>query len=188
MILYRLAEIMIIQIDTREHKNERQRIEQQFDALGIKYYNSKLYVGDYMSIDNPRLIIDRKKDIGEIYSNVVQGHERFVAELLRAQEVGIQLVILCEHGADIQTLVDVIWWENPRRKRYRSYVDADGKTRWFRFDGNNRVAVKRPPLDGKELYDRLVTMQQKYNIRFEFCDNAETGKRIAEILGGEMNG
>ena len=181
--------LMIIQIDSREHKKERQRIEQQFDALGIQYYTSKLYVGDYMGLDNPRLIIDRKKDIGEIYSNVVQGHDRFVGELLRAKDVGIQLVILCEHGEGIKDLVDVIWWQNPRRKRYRSCVDHEtGKLKWYKLEGNKRRQVKRPPLDGKELYDRLVTIQKKYRIRFEFCDKSETGRRIAELLGGEENG
>ena len=180
---------MDVQIDSREHKKERQRIEQQFDALGIHYYTSKLYVGDYMSLDNPRLIIDRKKDIGEIYSNVVQGHERFKAELVRAKEAGIKLIILCEHGDGVKDLLDVIWWQNPRRKRYRSCIDPEtGRTRWFKFEGNTRRFVSRPPLDGKELFDRLLTMQERYNIEFLFCEKTETGRRIIELLGGDANG
>lgn len=178
---------MVIQIDSREHEKERQRIEQQFDALGIQHYTSKLYVGDYMSIDNPRLIIDRKKGIGEIYSNVIQGHERFVKELIRAKEVGIQLVILCENDDHITELVEVVFWQNPRRKRYRNYTE-DGKTKWYRLDGKKRVPVVRPPLNGIELYNRLVTMQNKYNIRFEFCEKSETGKRIVALLGGDVSG
>ena len=53
--------IMQIQIDSREHKKEVERVKRQFDDLGIDYFTSKLYVGDYMSLDNPRLVIDRKR-------------------------------------------------------------------------------------------------------------------------------
>ena len=68
---------MTIQIDTREHKWERARIEMQLTKLGVKTIASKLYVGDYQSWDNPRLVIDRKKDLGELCGNVTQQHERF---------------------------------------------------------------------------------------------------------------
>ena len=189
MHLYLSVDAMIIQIDSREHKKERQRIEAQFDALDIQYYTSKLYVGDYMGLDNPRLIVDRKKDISELYSNVVQGHDRFVKELLRAKDVGIQLVILCEHGDGVENLVDVVWWVNPRRKRYQSYTDPKtGIVKWYKLEGKQRRCVKRPPLDGNELYDRLVTISRKYGVRFEFCNKEETGQRIAMLLGGEDNG
>lgn len=52
---------MQIQCDTREHKSEWVRIEKQFKELGVQYFRSKLFVGDYMNLDNPRLVIDRKK-------------------------------------------------------------------------------------------------------------------------------
>ena len=53
---------MQIQVDTREHKKEWERVQKQFDQMdGIQYFRSKLYVGDYQSLDNPRLVIDRKK-------------------------------------------------------------------------------------------------------------------------------
>ena len=48
---------MMIQIDTREHKWERARIEMQLSRLGVKTIASKLYVGDYQSLDNPRLVM-----------------------------------------------------------------------------------------------------------------------------------
>ena len=51
---------MTIQIDSREHKKELDRIQKQLDKLEVEYYVSKLYVGDYMNLDNPRLVIDRK--------------------------------------------------------------------------------------------------------------------------------
>lgn len=57
---------MTIQIDTREHAKEKERIEAQFEVLGVKHYSSKLYVADYMSLDNPRHVVDRKKDLQEL--------------------------------------------------------------------------------------------------------------------------
>ena len=111
---------MQVQVDTREHAKEWERIKGQFDALGVQYFRSKMYVGDYQSLDNPRLVIDRKKDLQEICGNVSsKQHERFKAELLRAKEQGIKLVILCEHGADIKTLEDVFFWKNPRKYQIR---------------------------------------------------------------------
>ena len=36
-------------------------IKSQFDSVGVEYFRSKLWVGDYMNIDKPRIVIDRKK-------------------------------------------------------------------------------------------------------------------------------
>ena len=149
---------MTIQIDTRERTGQVERIEQQFDALGVKHFRSKLYVGDYQSLDNARLVVDRKQDISELVSNVCQQHERFRAELIRAQEAGIQIVILCEHGGQIKCLEDVYFWSNPRK----------------------RTSPKA--MDGWKLFKVLNTMKEKYGVRFEFCDKRQTGRRIVEIL------
>ena len=85
---------MQVQVDTREHKSEWERIQKQFDALGVQYFRSKLYVGDYQSLDNPRLVIDRKKDLNELCGNVCQQHDRFKTELIRAMQQNIKIVIL----------------------------------------------------------------------------------------------
>lgn len=95
---------MDIQIDTREKKRAIRKIVKTFDDHGVKHFSSKLLVGDYMSLDNPRLIIDRKQSLQELCGNVCQQHERFKRELLKAIDAGIQLVVLVEHGPDIQCL------------------------------------------------------------------------------------
>ena len=117
---------MIIQCDTREHKQELERIQSQFDRLGVDYFTLKLSVGDYMNVDNPKVCIDRKKDLLEICGNITQEHKRFQAELLRAQQNGIKLIILCEHGPEIQRLSDVYFWHNPRLDK-TDWVIVDGK-------------------------------------------------------------
>ena len=149
---------MQIQIDTREHASERDRIEAQLDAVGVQHFRSKLYVGDYMSLDNPRKVIDRKKDLGELCSNVTQQHERFRAELVRAKENGIQVIILCEHGGNIRQLEDVFFWENPRRRHSPKATS------------------------GARLFRSLCTMRDRYGVQFAFCDKRQTGREIVRLL------
>lgn len=150
---------MTIQIDTREKQRAVKQIISHFDRCGIKHYPSKLYVGDYMNLDNPRVIIDRKQNLSEIYTNVCQGHKRFCAELKRAQDMGIKIIILCEHGFGIKSLDDVKNWYNPRLDK-TPYA-------W----------------DGERLFKVLSTIKEKYGIDYVFCEKRETGAKIVEILG-----
>ena len=167
---------MQVQVDTREHKSEWERIQKQFDALGVQYFRSKLYVGDYQSLDNPRLVIDRKKDLNELCGNVCsKQHERFTAELRRAIQQNIKIVILVEHGEDVKSLEDVYFWENPRKH----------EVIWKTVNGKRVKTVRSTKaIDGMQLYKSLCTIRDRYNVDFEFCTKEETGKRIVEILGG----
>ena len=165
--------------DTREHKGEWERISKQFDELGVRYFRSKLYCGDYQNLDNPRLVIDRKKDLLEICGNVTQQHERFKAELIRANEQGIKIIILCEHGEDIKCIEDVIFWQNPRKTI----------TKWVTTPtGQKRKVLKYPnATSGQSLYKSLCTIRDRYNVQFEFCTKEETGKKIMELLEVKNN-
>lgn len=150
-------------VDTREKPQELVRIEPQLIAAGATIAHSKLYCGDYMSLDNARHVVDRKKDLNELCGNVCQQHERFRAELARAQEMGIKITILCEHGGNIRSLEDVYFWQNPRRKKSPKAMNGD------------------------RLFKVLPTMKRKYNVDFQFCDKRQTGKRIVEILNDGEN-
>ena len=152
---------MVIQIDSREKAKAIKKILAEFEKQEINYYTSKLWAGDYMSLDNPRVIVDRKQNLSELCQNVCQDHDRFRRELVRAQDNGIQLIILVEHGKDIESLEDIIFWENPRLKKSPKATT------------------------GQTLYNILTTLQRKYGVRFEFCTKEETGKRIIELLGGK---
>ena len=88
---------MNIQIDSREKSRAIKKIIKEFDSQGVKHYVSKLYVGDYMSLDNPRLVIDRKQNLTEVCANVCQDHDRFRAELIRANESEIKVIILVKY-------------------------------------------------------------------------------------------
>lgn len=164
---------MDIQIDSREKARAIRKIIKTFDKAGVKHFSSKLLVGDYMSLDNPRLIIDRKQNLQELCGNVCQQHERFKKELLKAIDAGIQLVILVEHGPDINSLEDVYFWKNPRKHEIR-----------WKWENGKRVkyVVSAKAVDGNQLYKSLCTIQDRYNVKFSFCEKKDTGKEIIRIL------
>lgn len=172
---------MDIQIDSREKSRAIRKIIRTFDEQGVKHFSSKLLVGDYMSLDNPRLIIDRKQNLHELCGNVCQQHERFKRELLKAMQAGIQLVILVEHGAEIKSLEDVYFWKNPRKHEVRWRV-VNGK--------REKHVVSAKAVDGEQLYKTLCTIRDRYYVRFEFCEKKDTGKEIIRLLsaGGDMVG
>jgi hypothetical protein len=89
---------------------------------------------------------------------VCQQHERFQKELVRAMDAGIQIIILCEHGEEIKCLEDVYFWDNPRLKESPKATT------------------------GESLYKSLMTIKNRYNVRFEFCTKKETGSKIMELL------
>ena len=165
---------MIIQIDSREKAKAIKKILEEFDEQGVKYFVSKLWTGDYMNLDNPKVIVDRKQNLTELSSNICQDHDRFRRELIRAQENGIQRIILCEHGHDIKCLEDIIFWDNPRGTKR---VKKDGI--WQTVETN--------ALKGEVMYKILTTLERKYGVRFEFCTKEETGNRIIEILRDEYD-
>lgn len=164
---------MDIQIDSREKARAIRKIIKTFDEAGVKHFSSKLLVGDYMSLDNPRLITDRKQNLQELCGNVCQQHERFKKELLKAMAAGIQLVILVEHGSDVSSLEDVYFWKNPRKHDIR-----------WKWENGKRVkyVVSVKAVDGDQLYKSLCTIRDRYNVKFAFCEKKDTGKEIMRIL------
>ena len=149
---------MTIQIDSREHAHAITKILAQFDQHGVQYFISKLPVGYYCNLDNMRLAIDRKQNLLELVSNVCQGHARFSAELQRANQLGIRLIVLVEHGGPIRSMEDVRAWVNPRL-------------------GQSPLAMS-----GERLYRVLTTMAKKYDVEFAFCAKHQTGKTIIKLL------
>ena len=149
---------MTIQVDTREKSRAIQKIIKEFDRQGVTHFSSKLYVGDYVNLENSFLVVDRKQNLLEVCSNVCQQHKRFVDEIKRANAAGIKIVFLVEHSKNINSLDDVKDWNNPRLKE-------------------SPLAVS-----GERLYKILSTLEKKYGVEFQFCDKQNTGKRIIEIL------
>lgn len=155
---------MTIIEDSREKPQAVLKINNYFTQIGARVIRSKMYVGDYQLMSNPYLVIDRKQNLNELCNNVVQDHRRFTDELKRAEEVGISVVVLVEHGGGIKSVEDVPKWENPRLKE-------------------SPLAVS-----GERLYKILKAIEYSYHCRFEFCNKAQTGRRIVEILTEGKNG
>lgn len=149
---------MIIQVDTREKQRAIAKILSYFDREGVKHISSKLYVGDYISLDNPKISIDRKQNLLELCCNVCQDHKRFITEIQKANDVGIKLIFLVEHGGNIKKLEDVNKWVNPRLK-------------------TSPLAVS-----GQRLFKILYSIQKKYGVDFVFCEKKNTGEKIVELL------
>lgn len=146
---------MVIQVDTREQKYDH--VVKYFDKQGIKHIRSKCVVGDYVNLENPMVVIDRKKDLQEVAGNVCQQHERFVRECELAKELGYRFIVLVEEP-NMNELVDVCKWYNWRRKK------------------NPRA------INGKTLYKIMKTMSDKYDIEWQFTSKDSCGKKIVELL------
>lgn len=146
---------LIIQIDTREQKYDH--VVKYLDTQGIKHIRSKCVVGDYVNLENPMVVIDRKKDLQEVAGNVCQQHDRFVRELELAKELGYRMIILVEEP-NITSLPNVCSWYNWRKKK-------------------NPKAVS-----GKTLYKIMSTIQEKYGVEWQFTTKEQCGKRIVELL------
>lgn len=120
---------------------------------------SKCVVADYVNLENPMVVVDRKKDLQEVAGNVCQQHERFIRELELAKELGYKVYVLVEEP-NIKCLTDVRGWFNWRKKK-------------------NPKAVS-----GKTLYRIMSTVAEKYDVEWKFTSKEKCGERIVELLGG----
>jgi ribosome-associated protein len=150
-------DIVLIE-DTRQQADKHALKHEYFAANNIKIVRSKLPVGDYADIKNMSVVIDTKKDIQEIISNVTTQHERFRAECDLAAECGIQLIVLIENKNNVREIKDLAGWYNWRLKR------------------NKRATT------GKQLMKILYTMEERHNVKFEFCAPEDAGEKIIELL------
>ncbi len=162
---------MTIMADTREHSKQWERIRAGFEAQGVDYIRTKLYVGDYMDMDNPRLVVDRKHNLAEIAQNFTEERKvggrmqnRLEDEMVRAKEHGIKIVFLIEHGGSMKTIEDVMLWKNPRTK-------------------TSPLAISGP-----RIYRKMLAFQNFYGVEFRFCGKQQTAKRIIEILEEGQHG
>ena len=160
---------MIILEDTRQQTHKHDLKHKWFEEHGITVERCRLYVGDYTLPTDQRICIDTKSHLLEIASNVTQDHERVRNELIRAQNAGIKLIFLIEHGEGIESLEDVIFWENPRLHKVKR---INGK--WIEYTTKATT--------GETLYNILRTITRKYGVEFRFCRKEETGRKIVEIL------
>ena len=151
---------MVIFEDSRQQPGKHKNISAYCKQQGIEIVRTKLLVGDYMLAGRGDISVDTKMGVPEIASNVFQEHERFRAECEMAQKCGITLIILIEEALPGGRLD---YWRSPPGK--------DGLPK-YKFDP-------------ERLRKAMITMQQKYDVRFRFCDGRSTGKELIAYLKGE---
>lgn len=139
-------------LDVIRRKNKRENDIKKMD-----------FVGTYDTV------VDTKKDIQELYSDLIQDHLRFNDELILAQNNGIKLYILVENKDGIKSLDDFIWWKNPRL-----------------FMWIKKGKKGKPPVDAERLQKTMLTMQEKYGCKFLFCQPSESAYTITKLLKGEI--
>lgn len=159
---------MILLQDTRQQYGKHRNIEAYCKRMGIQIVNQCLSVGDYM-LPGRMVSVDTKESILELASNVMSSdHRRFKAECVRAQEQGIQLIILVE---EVPPYGRLDMWEVPRWQ---------SSNKWHRY-GDPMTLV-----DPAALRKACITMQKKYGVKFRFCSRLQSPKRVIQYLKGEL--
>ena len=95
-------------------------------------------------------------------------HRRFRAECIRAQEAGIQLIILVE---EFPPFGQVDLWEVPRWKN---------SNQWHRY--GDPMTLVSPRTFSKA----LITMEGKYGVKFRYCTRRQCPMRVIKYLKGEI--
>lgn len=168
---------MKILVDSREKVGKNEHVLKYFRDNKIAYETGIAFnVGDYCIDENPKLVIDRKMGLNEVYCNVIQSHERFKRECLRAIEQGIELIILVEEEK-VKCLDDVAKWTNPRLQRWFMIEAAHKKGKMLHIKN-----PKKPPISSEQLMRIMKTFEEKYKIKFIFSTKAECGQTMIEIL------
>ena len=119
--------------------------------------------------------VDTKFSMDEVYSCMVQDHERFAKEADKAVENGIDLIILVEQRG-IRNVDDVKNWQNQRFRKWK-------KDKWF-----GRKVNPRPPMSSESLMKAMKTFSIDHGCRWEFCSPEDAGRRVIELLTEDKNG
>lgn len=174
---------MILLEDSRQQINSHKIKNKYFVNHGIKVERTKLYCGDYTLPTDQSVCVDTKKDIQELVGNVCgKQHERFKAELVRAKESNIKLIILIENKDNVKCIQDLFKWRNPRLDIMKSSKEVCG----YYKNGNPRYKrVRKYPraTRGSTLAKALFTMEKKYGATFLFCKPTESAPKILNLLG-----
>lgn len=139
--------------DSREKKN--QHILAFFERCEVPYIIRKMNVADYQIEGRDNLVIDRKKDLNELCTNLTSPKDksRFWKEVRRAKENGIKMIVLCEHGGKIKQIEDVKHWHS-----------------------------KYSTVSGRALMEKIYQVHISYGVEFLFCDKRSTARKILELL------
>lgn len=147
---------MIIEMDTRNQKDKY--VTDYFDKHNIKWIRNKLYSGDVKLLNDTRVIIDLKANLEEIAHNLcnTQEHLRIHREIDRAREIQCEEFIFLIKEDKVKTIQDLQNWTSKRTK-----------------------------VKGSTLLKIMITMKNKYGVRFVICPKSKMGEYIIRLLKKE---
>ena len=150
---------MVLYEDTRQQAGKHENIRKYCERHGIEIIRQGLNVGDYQIAGKGDITVDTKYGVPELAMDCFQDHDRFRDECERAQRCGITLIVLTEELLP-----------GGRLDRWRSPIGWDGlPMHKFRPETLRKV---------------MITMQDKYGVKFRFCHPNSTGKQLIEYLTG----
>lgn len=176
---------MILLQDTRQKLGRHDAKNRAWLDKGVSVWSAQLPVGDYMLADetalllrgegavdihamfgwasfNPRCSVDTKASIYEIAGNLISEHERFRAECERAQEMGVQLIVLVENDAGVQCFADLERWIEPMGH--------------FKTRGGKQL------YSGAQLVKMMRTMHERYGVVWSFCPPDRAAACVLQLL------
>lgn len=195
--------MMILIEDKAQQSGKHIEKNRYWSGIGIDVIQEPLPVGDYIlandkvtdvifrkekrGIDVKKIdflgtysvCVDTKKDLQELIGNVCgKQHSRFRDECILAQNNGIKLYILVENKDGINSIDELKFWNNPRKKIQK----------WITTPSGNRRKVLKYPnaTSGVTLAKALVTMQERYGVSFKFCVPDEAGETVLKLLKSEV--
>ena len=144
---------MIIEMDTRNQVDNY--VTDYLDKQGIKWIRNKLYSGDVKLLNDTKVIIDLKKDINEIASNLCRTteHERLKREVQRAKDIGCERFIFMVKVKDITCVDEIINW----------------KSKYSKVKPETLIKI-------------IKTFSERYGVEFMFYKKNEIAPKIIELL------
>ena len=112
--------------DDREKENSH--VLAGFERLGVKYKTKHLDFGDYSFEAQDRdfslsCVIERKRNVDELYGNIVRDRDRIEKEFTAAVSIANQFVLLIENCGNLDELEATTIPEYEMRKTGRSVPD-----------------------------------------------------------------
>lgn len=148
---------LTIKMDTREKLPKKKTLLDYFKKHNIEVERIKLNVGDYCIKGKENVVIDLKRNITELATNMFCDKERFEKECIRAKQNDILLIFLIEENFDKEKLL-----------KWRAKEQIDGK----RFLN----------VYGWQVYNEMKRYAQLFNVKFRFCHKLSTGRKVIELL------
>ena len=152
-----MEEKLTIKMDTREKLPKKKTLLDYFKKHNIEVERIKLNVGDYCIKGKEDVVIDLKRNITELATNMFCDKERFEKECIRAKNNNILLIFLIEENFDKEKLL-----------KWRAKEQIDGK----RFLN----------VYGWQVYNEMKRYAQLFGVKFRFCHKLSTGRKVIELL------